>query len=106
MYLVTSAPTDCKSPVLAGFSVPKKKFPLSVDRHRVRRLMVESWRLSKHMLYPKLDPLQQIHVFFMFTDKQLPAYQTVHSAMQQCIAKLEGAVGSASNSSLNSQVDI
>ena len=81
LYLLIPREPDARSPVLAGFSVPKKKFPLSVDRHRIRRLMVESWRLSKASVYTLVPTDKQVHLFFVYTDRKLPDYRTVYSAI-------------------------
>lgn len=74
--------------MLAGFSVPKKKFGSSVKRHRIRRLMVEAWRLNKHSLYATVPEDQQLHIFFIFTDHNMPDYETVQRAVIGCIEKL------------------
>ncbi len=42
-------------PIQVGVSVSKRRFKLAVDRNHVKRLCRESWRLSKHNLYPRLD---------------------------------------------------
>jgi ribonuclease P protein component len=77
-----------ESPVRAGFSVPKKKFRSSVNRHRIRRLVVESWRLNKHLLYPAIPDDKQLHLFFIFTDIKMPEYETVRAAVVKGIGKL------------------
>ena len=76
------------SPVLAGFSVPKKKFPGSVERHRIRRQMVEAWRLNKHALYAAIPEGSQLHLFFIFTDTAMPAYDVVRDAVVKGIETL------------------
>jgi ribonuclease P protein component len=76
------------SPVKAGFSVPKKKFKHSVDRHRIRRLMVESWRLNKHVLYEAVPNHLQIHVFLIFTDVSMPQYNNVLPSVVKGIVRL------------------
>jgi ribonuclease P protein component len=78
--------------VQAGFSVPKKRFKHSVDRHRVRRLIVEAWRLNKHTLYAVVPEDQQLHIFFIFTDKILPEYATVQQALVKGIGQLGNIV--------------
>jgi len=89
---------DAKAaPVQIGFSVPKKKFRSSVDRHRVKRLMWEVWRLNKHTLYTIIPPDKQLHVFLMFTDKQIPIYDTVHSTLVKAMNKLAVAVADNKN---------
>ena len=74
---------------MAGFSVPKKKFKSSVHRHRVRRLIVEAWRLNKHELYAVMPPGIRFHLFFVFTDNKLPEYAPVLNAVLDCIEKLK-----------------
>jgi ribonuclease P protein component len=76
------------SPVLAGFSVPKKKIRKSVGRHRIRRQMVEAWRLNKHLVYPIVPPGKQLHLFFIFTDIAMPEYEVVQNGVLKCIDKL------------------
>jgi ribonuclease P protein component len=89
VYIAVSRTSAKDSPVQVGFSVPKKKFRSSVDRHRVRRLMVESWRLSKSSFYPLLPDQMQLHIFFIFTTNVLPAYEEVNSALITAIDKLK-----------------
>jgi ribonuclease P protein component len=67
--------------VQTGFSVPKKKFRSSVDRHRIRRLMAEAWRLNKHTLYCIIPEGHQLHLFFIFTNTKMPDYETVLAAV-------------------------
>jgi ribonuclease P protein component len=81
-------PEGKAAPVLAGFSVPKKKFKSSVDRHRIRRLMVESWRLNKHTLTDSVPADKQLHLFFIFTDKAMPELETVQAAVVKGAAQL------------------
>ena len=68
--------------------MPKKKFRSSVDRHRVRRLMVEAWRLNKQPLYEAIPAGTQMHLFFLFTGSKMPAYQEVQSVVLRAINKL------------------
>ena len=79
---------DDISPVQIGFSVPKKKFGSSVKRHRIRRLMVEAWRLNKHTLYPAIPADKQLHIFLIFTHTELPEYAIVEGAVVKGIGKL------------------
>ncbi len=74
---------------MVGFSVPKKKFKHSVDRHRIRRLMFESWRLQKQDFYEVIPENCQVHLFIIFTDTQLPEYTKVFAALTQGVQKLK-----------------
>ena len=80
---------------MVGFSVPKKKFRSSVDRHRVRRLMAEAWRLHKHTLYAVVPEATQLHLFLIFTDLKMPDYETVSAAVVKGIDKLAALYGVA-----------
>ena len=44
-----------KFPAQVGVSVPKRNFKLAVDRNRIKRLMRESYRLQKEIVYKNLD---------------------------------------------------
>jgi ribonuclease P protein component len=88
--------------VLAGFSVPKKKFPRSVDRHRIRRLMVEAWRLNKHILNTAMPAGTQLHLFLIFTDTALPEYGVVKDAVVKGIEKLADTIKSGIQQSASS----
>lgn len=48
-----------------------------MDRHRIRRLMVEAWRLNKQVLYEAIPSDKQVHLFFIFTGKEMPDYDKV-----------------------------
>ena len=80
------------APARVGFSVPKKKFRSSVHRHRVRRLIFESWRLHKHLLYAHVPANLQLHVFIMFTDNKMPDYALVEPLVIKGITKLTGTL--------------
>ncbi len=75
-----------------GFSVPKKKFRSSVQRHRIRRLMAEAWRLHKHLLYAHIPEDRQLHLFLIFTDIKMPEYELVQAAVVKGIGKLAESI--------------
>ncbi|MBL7719998.1 MAG: ribonuclease P protein component [Flavipsychrobacter sp.] len=79
---------EALSPVQVGFSVPKKRFRRAVDRHRVRRVMVEAWRLNKHPLYASLPAGIQLHLFLIFTDSSLPDFSAVETALLKITDRL------------------
>lgn len=81
--------TDEQSPVRAGFTVPKKKHRKAVTRNRLRRLMIEAWRQNKSALYNQLPEDKQLHIFIIFTGKEIVKYSTVEEAMLKGIARLQ-----------------
>ncbi|MDP5092421.1 MAG: ribonuclease P protein component [Polaribacter sp.] len=42
-------------PIQAAFSVPKRNFKRAVDRNRIKRLLRETYRLQKEIVYSKLE---------------------------------------------------
>lgn len=72
--------------------MPKKKFRKSVQRHRLRRLMIEAWRLNKQELYDTVPEGQQLHLFILYTANEIADYNTITQAMQKGIAQLKSAV--------------
>ena len=49
-------------PAQVGVSVPKRNFKLAVDRNRIKRLMRETYRLQKEIVY---DNLGKPYVFMI-----------------------------------------
>jgi ribonuclease P protein component len=78
-----------------GFSAPKKKFKRAVDRGRVKRLLREAWRLQQHELLPSIPEGQQMHMFLLFTDAALPAYEVVFEAVGKGIERIKKALADA-----------
>ena len=87
IYLVVPR-GDELSPVRAGFSTPKKKHKKSVTRHRLRRLMVESWRQNKATIYNLLPDGNQLWLFVIFTATEIADYSKVNVAIQDGINRL------------------
>lgn len=75
--------------IKAGFSVSKRQFKKAADRNRVKRLMREAYRLHKQKLTTKATEKQvRLEVFFVFTDRTLPAFALVEEKMKYCLRRL------------------
>lgn len=88
-YVVLPLTEEAKT-AQAGFTVSKKHFKRAVHRNRIKRLLREAYRLQKAPLLQLLaDQNKSAQLFFMYTDKALPDYTTVYSAMAQCMHSLQ-----------------
>ncbi len=73
-----------------GVAVGTRHFKKAVDRNRVKRLIREAWRLQKNDLKQQLDTAnQQLHVFFIFTGKEVPDYKLIAEKTGVALQKLE-----------------
>jgi ribonuclease P protein component len=87
-YRVFYANTDNKG-LLLGAGVSSKNFKKAVDRNRIKRLTREAWRLQKNILGEAI--VQQgsgLHVFFIYTGREIPEYQEVFESAGKIIQKL------------------
>ena len=67
-----------------------KHFKKAVDRNRVKRLIREAWRLQKNKLQQQLkEENKQLHVFLIFTGKEVPDYKLIAEKTTIALQKLE-----------------
>jgi ribonuclease P protein component len=79
---------DHESPfkVQAGVSVSKRNFKLAVDRNRIKRLMRESYRKNKHLIYNDDDTKKHI-LMFIYQAKREVSYEQMEEKMVELIQK-------------------
>ncbi|MFZ6025356.1 MAG: ribonuclease P protein component [Bacteroidota bacterium] len=93
-FLETGASQSEK--VKAGVGVSARHFKKAVQRNRIKRLLREAYRLEKQDLYKQLAAQQkQLTVFFLYIDKEMPAFEVVRKKMKDCLAKLQTKLNSA-----------
>lgn len=72
-----------------GVGVSTKNFKHAVDRNRIKRLTREAWRLQKNSLEEILGARQKtLHVFLVYTGKELPVYAEVFAKLAVILKKL------------------
>jgi ribonuclease P protein component len=70
-------------PVQMGVSVAKRNFKLAVDRNRIKRLMRESYRLQKAIVY---NNIENPYVFMIsYIGKAKVPYQELHLKMEKLL---------------------
>lgn len=76
--------------LLFGVAVGTRNFKKAVDRNRIKRLIREAWRLQKNELQQKLKQHnKQLHVFLIFTGKEVPDYKLIAEKTGAALQKLE-----------------
>ncbi len=76
-----------------GVGVSSKNFKKAVDRNRIKRLTKEAWRLQKNELKKKLKvDNKQVNVFFIYTGKGLPDFETIKDKVAVALKKLSDKI--------------
>ncbi|MDN3641380.1 ribonuclease P protein component [Lutimonas halocynthiae] len=77
---------DSPFKVQAGVSVSKRNFKSAVDRNRIKRLMRESYRKNKYLIYNDDDTKKHI-LMFIYQAKSEVSYQKMEEKMIDLIQK-------------------
>lgn len=92
--LYTSVSLYKGSSLLFGTGVSAKIFKKAVDRNRIKRLTREAWRLQKQDLQSRLkEQNKQLHVFFIYTGKELPTYDEAYKKIGLILKKIDKIIG-------------
>ena len=77
---------DSPFKIQAGVSVSKRNFKRAVDRNRIKRLMRESYRKNKYLIYNNEDTKKHI-LMFIYQGKDEVSYVQMEEKMKQLIEK-------------------
>ena len=84
---------DKKMLLQFGVGVSSRNFKKSVDRNRIKRMIREAYRLQKLLLQNGLkDKNGELHIFIIYTGKEIPEYAEVHNKMKKVLDKLFGII--------------
>lgn len=87
-----------KFPAQVGVSVPKRNFKLAVDRNRIKRLMRETYRLQKEIVYNNLD---ESYVFMIsYLGKKEMKYEEIYLKMEKLLTLFINEVKNKENESI------
>ncbi|RPD97504.1 ribonuclease P protein component [Aureibaculum marinum] len=73
-------------PIQVAFSAPKRRFKKAVDRNRIKRLLRESYRKNKHLLYEAVD--EKYVIMFTYIDENELKYVEIEEKMIILLKKL------------------
>ena len=81
--------TGSPFPVKLAISVPRKKFKKAVTRNRIKRLIRESYRLNKSLLYEKLnEKKREMDILLIYISDDEPDFNYINIRMQKLLLKL------------------
>ncbi|MGI9548313.1 MAG: ribonuclease P protein component [Flavobacteriaceae bacterium] len=83
-YLSIDDGQECR--FKTAVSVPKKNFKSAVHRNRIKRLMRESYRLNKHLIFNNIEG--NFAFLILYLGKEMPLYREIEDSLQGVFQKL------------------
>ena len=93
VYLKAHLPQDIE--IQAGVTVSKKNFKTAVKRNRIKRLLRESYRLNKHVVFNNMEG--SFAFMFLYIGKEMPQYHMVEESMKKILQKFIIQIGDEKN---------
>jgi len=79
-------PSGATSPHKIAFSVPKRRFSKAVDRNRIKRRMLEAYRINKDCLTSFEET--SLDLILMYNTSQEYSYQEIEATLKKLLAEL------------------
>ncbi|RAJ14110.1 ribonuclease P protein component [Arenibacter echinorum] len=92
VYLKTSF--DDGSICKVGVTASKRNFKSAVKRNRIKRLMRESYRLNKHLIFNNIE--SNFAFMFLYLGKEMPSQSKITDTMIPLMRKFVDEIAKAS----------
>ncbi|ASO04833.1 ribonuclease P protein component [Arenibacter algicola] len=92
VYLKTRFEDDSKCKV--GVTASKRNFKSAVKRNRIKRLMRESYRLNKHLIFNNIEG--NFAIMFLYLGKEMPSQSKITDTMIPLMRKFVDEIAKAS----------
>ncbi len=76
-----------------GVAVPKKNFKSAVKRNRIKRLLRETYRLNKHLVFNNSEG--NFTFLILYLGKDMPTYKQVEKGMLAILQKFLNKIDNA-----------
>ena len=93
VYLKAHLPQDIE--IQAGVTVSKKNFKTAIKRNRIKRLLRESYRMNKHVVFNNKEG--SFAFMFLYIGKEMPQYHMVEESMKKILQKFIIQIGDEKN---------
>jgi ribonuclease P protein component len=82
VYLESS---KASAKIQVAVTVSKRNFKSAVHRNRIKRLLRESYRLHKHLIFNKIEG--SYACMFLYLGKDMPSYSEIEGSMIKILEK-------------------
>ena len=96
------AEADSEEKIKMGVSVSKKYFKRAVDRNYFKRVLRETYRLNKHLLWDNLE--QPYSLMFFYQTKDKLSYEEINTKTIQLFEKFIQQINKTTDSETKTEI--
>ncbi|SHL34062.1 ribonuclease P protein component [Flavobacterium saccharophilum] len=96
------AEADSEEKIKMGVSVSKKYFKRAVDRNYFKRVLRETYRLNKHLLWDNLE--QPYSLMFFYQTKDKLSYEEINTKTIQLFEKFLQQINKTTDSETKTEI--
>ena len=96
------AEADSEEKIKMGVSVSKKYFKRAVDRNYFKRVLRETYRLNKHLLWDNVE--QPYSLMFFYQTKDKLSYQEINTKTIQLFEKFLQQINKTTDSETKTEI--